>query len=718
MLGGPVACPSEGGGTWRQCGMGDPVANNGGENVSRIAQALGGAVRTTNGWDARCPAHDDGHASLSLSTGAGDRLLWKCHAGCGQAAVHDALDALGLLRTEKRQRTGTVVAAYDYRDEAGKQIFQVVRFEPKTFRQRRPARPGDDPAKVKDGWCWAVRGIRPLLYRLPEVLAAVRAGKTVYVVEGEKDANWLVTLKLAATCNAGGAGKWKKDHAQPLKSADVIVIPDNDDAGHKHAQEVAQSLAGLAARVRIVELPGLPDKGDVSDWLSRGHTVAELQAIAEAAPTWRPSGGEAAASERSSASTLPAQWHTALIRTKRGEVKGHLANAATALRQAPEWQDVLAFNQLKSAVEIAAPPPWELKNGAWEGRAWTDNDDVRAAEWMQRQGIDIGHTTAHAAVAEVAERNAYHPVRRYLDGLVWDETERIQHFAHDILGSQDDPLLRTVSQAMLIAAVARVMSPGCKADNIPVLEGPQGQLKSTAVRTLFAPWFIDDIADLGSKDATDQLRKTWCAEIADLAGMRRADVEKIKAFASRCVDIYRPAYGRAVIEAPRHAVMWATTNHTEWIKDDTGARRFWPISCGRIDVKRIERERGQLWAEALHWWRRGEPWWLTDRATVDLAREAQESRQVVDAWDDRVAEYVDGKADVSVGEILQFGLVIEPGKWGQSEQNRIARYLRRKGWTRRYAGPRSKQRWRYFSPQFDVDSSKNQMELAYSESGL
>jgi predicted P-loop ATPase len=306
-------------------------------------------------------------------------------------------------------------------------------------------------------------------------------------------------------------------------------------------------------------------------------------------------------------------------------------------------------------------------------------------------------------------------VRRYLESLQWDGTERTQHFAHDILGAGDTPFLRSVSAAMLIAAVARAMDPGCKVDTIPVLEGEQGILKSTAIGILFRPWFTDDIAELGTKEAADQIRKTWCAEIADLAGFKRADIEKIKAFTSRRVDTFRPAYGRSVIEAPRQAVMWATTNETEWNKDPSGARRFWPIACGRIDIKRLERERDLIWAEAVNWYRKGEAWWLTDAETQRLAREEQEQRQISDAWDDRVETYVAKRGDVSVGEVLQECIGLEAGKWGQTEQNRIARFLRRKGWKRRFVGPKGQQKWRYFAPETGQDG---QLSLEYPESGL
>jgi predicted P-loop ATPase len=500
--------------------------------------------------------------------------------------------------------------------------------------------------------------------------------------------------------------KWTAKHAAFLKGADVVIIPDNDEPGRRHAQGVAQSLAGLARRVRVLELPGLAEKGDVSDWLAAGGTSDELWALAEKTPTWRPAAAADGAGE----------WQKRLLRTRSGEAKALLANAALALREAPEWQGVIGSNLLKDRLELTAPPPWVPRNGTWTEREWTDNDDVRCAEWLQRAGIEVGHTIAHAAVAEVAEGNAYHPVRRYLEALTWDGVERIRFFAQDILGAEETPFHQAVSAAMLIAAVARAMTPGCKADNIPVLEGPQGQFKSTAIETLFGrDWFVDQLAEMGSKEAAQQIGRVWGVEISELDGMSRADIDSVKSFASRRVDAYRPPYGRAVVEKPRQSVMWATTNSDAYLKDPTGARRFWPIACGRVDIGRLRRDRDQLWAEAADAWRRGEPWWLVDSATTALAREAQESRQVADAWDERIADYVSSKSNVSVGEVLQYGLVIAPGDWRQPDQARVGRYLQSKGWKRRYVGQKGRQRWRYFAPDSDPD---DQLLLEYPETGI
>jgi hypothetical protein len=158
------------------------------------------------------------------------------------------------------------VAQYNYVDEGGTLLFQVVRFEPKNFRQRRP---------LEGGWSWSVKDVRKVPYRLPELLAEVDT--TIYIVEGEKDVDRLMSLGLLATCNAGGAGKWPAELSAFFRDRHVVILPDNDEPGRKHAAKVSAALQAVGAKVRIIHLPDLPDKGDVSDWLDAGGTVGQLQ---------------------------------------------------------------------------------------------------------------------------------------------------------------------------------------------------------------------------------------------------------------------------------------------------------------------------------------------------------------------------------------------------------------------------------------------------------
>lgn len=266
--------------------------------VELVLSRLCDAKQTAPGqWSARCPAHDDKRASLSVSEGADGLALIHCFAGCTPEQITQALglrladlmpakavlphtDAVGPEKAEAKPAVGKprIVAQYDYRDESDNVLFQVVRLEPKDFRQRRP-KPGGK-------WDWSVKGVRMVPYRLPELLA--EPARPVFVVEGEKDADALAGVGVLATCNSGGAGKWTAAHAEFLRGRRVFILPDNDEPGRKHARSVAASLQGIAESVRIVELPGLPAKGDVSDWIAAGGKKEELTRLAEASPEWTP----------------------------------------------------------------------------------------------------------------------------------------------------------------------------------------------------------------------------------------------------------------------------------------------------------------------------------------------------------------------------------------------------------------------------------------------
>jgi putative DNA primase/helicase len=268
---------------------------------------LQGVRKTGTGHTAKCPAHEDKHASLSISEG-NKGILVKCHAGCDTNSV---LQAIGVTSRdlfydsrpnvlpmpdrparpkladrppsssavpEPKQELGRIVASYPYLDEQGQHLFDVVRFEPKTFRQRRR-----DPATNR--YVYSTAGVRRVLYRLPALLAA-HPDSTIWVVEGEKDVHALEAQGLVATCSSGGAGKWKgvSDYVTPLLDRDVIVIPDNDEPGRAHARDIVQSLIGVARFVRLLELPDLPEKGDVSDWLAiEGNDAERLCMLAESA---------------------------------------------------------------------------------------------------------------------------------------------------------------------------------------------------------------------------------------------------------------------------------------------------------------------------------------------------------------------------------------------------------------------------------------------------
>jgi len=272
------------------------------EGAADLAQRCERPRQTSTGWQACCPAHEDRTPSLSITPTA-DRVLVHCHAGCTPEAIVAALGrtlADLFLDDPPRGRPPAaapapppagpprVTATYVYHEAQGAVLFRVLRWEPghdgkqKSFTQQRP-----DPNR-QGAWLNNMRGVTRQLYHLPEVLRAVAAGEPIYLPEGEKDANQVMDLGVTATTNAGGAGKWAPQYTATLRGAHVVLLQDNDASGRRHTAVVTQALYGVAASLQLVELPGLPPKGDVSDWLAAGGTRAQLEALVAQTPLWTP----------------------------------------------------------------------------------------------------------------------------------------------------------------------------------------------------------------------------------------------------------------------------------------------------------------------------------------------------------------------------------------------------------------------------------------------
>lgn len=242
------------------------AAVDSGRPVDRVLGRLDGVKHVGSGWLARCPAHDDQNPSLSLNEGDDGQAVMTCFAGCTFEEILAALD----LKTEEAFPAPTV---YSYSDEGGALLFDLLRFPKKTFTARRPDGMG--------GWISGLEDTRRVLYRLPEVLQAVSEGRTVFVAEGEKDVEAVRGLGLVATTNPFGAGKWKAEYGDYLLNAHVVVIPDNDEAGRSHARDVVASVVGKAATIKLLEVPGLPEKGDISDWIEAGGTKSALEELVQ-----------------------------------------------------------------------------------------------------------------------------------------------------------------------------------------------------------------------------------------------------------------------------------------------------------------------------------------------------------------------------------------------------------------------------------------------------
>jgi predicted P-loop ATPase len=326
----------------------------------------------------------------------------------------------------------------------------------------------------------------------------------------------------------------------------------------------------------------------------------------------------------------------------------------------------------------------------------TDEDVTAVQEWLQLAGLPlVSKETVFQAIELVARENSFHPVKNYLATLRWDGTERLDCWLTDCLGVEKTEYAMAVGRMFLISMVARIYQPGCQADYMPILEGPQGQQKSSACRILGGEWFSDSMpGNVGSKDAALHLRGKWLVEIADLHAFRRSEIAALKAFITRREDIYRPPWGRKEVYRPRQNLFIGTTNEEEYLKDPTGARRFWPVVTTDVNLDLLVRQRDQLFAEALVRYQRGEHWWPDSDFEIAHIRPEQDERFEGDAWEDPIAAHLATMTTTTVYEVGRKALLLTNDRIGTADQERIRKILQHLGWRRgKRTGPKGTRWW-------------------------
>jgi predicted P-loop ATPase len=373
------------------------------------------------------------------------------------------------------------------------------------------------------------------------------------------------------------------------------------------------------------------------------------------------------------------------------QLLSNLHNALHALREAPELRDSFKFDEMLRAPillhEIGDP-----MSPAY--RPMRDDDVTSLTERIQKAGLTgMPARTVHDAVELVARERTFHPLRDWLESLQWDGTPRLKVWLITKLGAELSEYNQRIGEMFLISMVARIFEPGCKADYMVVLEGPQGTLKSTACEILGGKYFSDNLPDVGGgKDAAQHLRGKWLIEVAEMQAMGKVDAASLKAFLSRTTERYRPSYGRLEVIEPRQCVFVGTTNAEVYLRDETGGRRFWPVKTGTIDVHGLEADRDQLFAEAVAQYHEGVSWWPDkDFERANIAPQ-QEERFETDVWEAPIAEFLDNQfkleaakgevAKLTVGAVAGGALRLEIGRVGTAEQRRIAAVMLRLGWKR------------------------------------
>lgn len=541
--------------------------------------------------------------------------------------------------------------------------------------------------------------------------------RQVVVAEGEKCRDKLATTTGRVVVSwAGGTQGVKHTDWTPLRRRNVVIWPDADGPGLATAEDIAAVLGDLGATVRVMDVmrdnpPNGWDAADAIDdgwgkdecdnfmratvrpWSPPAETkvddrpappIAASGPVVEARTVQQEQPASATVTQLHTRKTVAADdnWQLGLVCNEDGKVKpGVTKNWALFLEHHKDMEGTFAFDEFKRVVMLMRKPPWDWRLNYWEPRKIADRDYSEAVMWLEGKQMTPKASNIAAVIQTVAEHNGFDPLCDYLDGLKWDGKARVGTWLSYYLGVEDSDYARTVAACWLVSSVARGLRPGCKVDTMPILEGPQGALKSTAIRTLYGDqFFTDGLSDIGSKDAKMEMQGVWGLEVAEMQKFNAAETNEVKKFLTQQVDRYRPPYGRSVIEAPRRVVLCGTINPegNAYLRDPTGARRFWPIVVGRLDIEGLAKDRDQLWAEAVHMFKAGAKWWVQEEHAEAVMAE-QEKRTDVDVWTAIIAPMLLTRTSITQWEVFD-ALHIAKKDAGWQHSARVGRIMKKLRW--------------------------------------
>jgi predicted P-loop ATPase len=449
----------------------------------------------------------------------------------------------------------------------------------------------------------------------------------------------------------------------------VIAFGESDEQYEPHVCHRAeipkdQVLTWARAHKRAVEAPPVESVPRETTPAKRGR------------PRSTPEGGAPAGAtiDGNTGSVFVSWQQLGLECNSNGMPHPHLANAFKILCNHPELVGRIWFDEFhgKTFQTLFQPEPVE----------WHDTHDTRLTVWIQThlRLAKMGHQVVQRAVDDFARQHVRNEVREWMDGLQWDHHERLPNLIADAFGAAQNDYTAAVGRCWLVSMAARTYEPGCKVDTMPVFEGPQGLMKSTALKIIGGKWFAEMHEDITTKDFLQNLPGNLLIEVSELHAFRRAEINKIKGIISCASDRYRASYGRRAESHPRRGVWAGTTNRDDWVEDETGARRFWPVGCTEIDIDYLRHNREQLFAEAVYRFKAGEPWWNID---PELARIEQDQRRSEDPWTESVLLYAETFGEVRVPDVMKNALMLPPHQQDKGSQMRVAAVLKHSGYIKK-----------------------------------
>lgn len=447
-----------------------------------------------------------------------------------------------------------------------------------------------------------------------------------------------------------GADDTRYTYAEGSTTGGVVVYEDKFSFSHHGTDPTSGTLCNAFDLVRIHKFGDLDDDAKEDTPANRLPSFTRMSEFASADKNVMQTLGrermEKAQEDFDVAiedEELDTEWVKQLTYTEQGKIRSTISNFLLIIENEPLLKGKIAYNEFSNRAMVLGKLPWRKEKVMSD---WTDTDDSGLREFIEKY-YSISSTAKCAdALALSFERHSFHPIKDYLNSLVWDGVERINTLFIDYLGAEDTNYVRTVTRKIIVAAVARVFVPGIKFDNMPTLSGPQGIGKSTLIKKLGKEWYSDSLTTVTGKEAYEQLQGVWLLEMGEMMATKKADIESTKHFLSKTEDIYRVAYGRRTSRFPRQCVFIGTTNDREFLRDRTGNRRFWPIDVGVVGRTKsvfkdlTDYEIDQVWAEAVELWKNNEPLYLSSEEEKE-AQKQQDSHSEESAKAGLIQEYLD-----------------------------------------------------------------------------
>jgi predicted P-loop ATPase/5S rRNA maturation endonuclease (ribonuclease M5) len=575
------------------------------------------------------------------------------------------------------------VGRWPYQNKDGRILFHILRYNNKDGSKRFQQWSWDD----KNGR-WIPRAYpepRPL-YGLPDITNNPAA--KILLVEGEKCADAARSIlsgdTLAVTWPGGSSAVQKVDWS-PLKGRSVIIWPDADEPGIDCASRIAKWLHELNCKVSIVDLTDVPDKKwDIADAIESGWDNGRIRVWmrdrlkryepprAKDIGNWdvdEPEGGVIHVYD-----DYAGAWRRYGLQVNKGGAPiNNTYNIKKILTKTKSGIPNIWYNEFDGKITIT-------EDG--EDRAFQDRDIPNLlVDFNEKIGMaTISKDALWTGVSAFAMDNRKNPVQEWVDSCQWDGVERVKKFFHLACGVEQDPYVEAVSKNMLVSMMARIYSPGCKVDTMVILEGPQGSYKSWLLEALVTRKYFTEINQerFNPVEYVQCMRGNLIVEMGELHSFKTADVEAMKSFLSTKEDNLRLPYDRAPSIIPRRCIFVGTTNHSDYLADYTGGRRFWPIRIVRIDLDWVEENRNAIFAEARDMFKAGSEW---HKIPADLAYEEQMKRRDLDAWHELVDEGLRTlHGDVTMERIREDILRLPPSQFSNREKHRVKRVMADLGW--------------------------------------